>query len=289
MRLPATLILACLPAQLLAQGLNLIPGVKEIASDSVSDVAVAAVDQPNPVVYYNPRMARRFDPALTRFFFAHEYGHIQHHHTRVGLADLPESTRDSIFQAQELEADCYAAALPGSDARSAAEAALRYFTRMGPFRFDREHPTGAQRSSRLLMCMSGPRDTLGYGRGDTGVELGPVSGEPDKVQFEVAAPRLARSGGGAAILWLDGQRIGQVSNMRFPMSLSVDRFGAGIHNYRISVDLFDLDQNPNGSLIGRGQVLVRNGDRFRIQWAKGTNPELLREDVVPSEARDLKQ
>lgn len=277
MRLTATLVALCLPTQLLAQGLNLIPGVKEIESDSVSDVAVAAVDAPVPVVYYNARLARRFDPSLTRFFFAHEYGHIQHHHTRSGIADLPQTTRDSIFQAQELEADCYAAALPGADARAATEAGLRYFTRMGPFRFDNEHPTGAQRAARLLMCMAGPRDSTGYLHGDTGVELGVVSGEPEKVRFEVGTQTLAREGGGAAVLWLDGQRIGEVSNMRFPMSLSVGRFGAGIHSYRIAVDVYDLDQNPSGNLIGRGHVVVQNGDRFRIVWAKGENPELVRE------------
>lgn len=283
MRAALALIVCLLPAQLLAQGLNLIPGVKEIESDSVPDVAVAAVDALVPAVYYNPRIARRFDPALTRFFFAHEYGHIQHHHTRTGIADLPDATRYSIFQAQELEADCYAAALPGAEARTATEAALRYFTRMGPFRFDKEHPTGAQRSARLLMCMSGPRDTVGYGRGDTGVDLGPVSGEPDKVLFEVSTQTLARDGGGAAVLWLDGQRIGEVSNMRFPMSLSVDRFGAGLHSYRIAVDIYDLEQNPSGNLVGRGQVLVQNGDRFRIVWPRGERPEMVREGALPRE------
>jgi hypothetical protein len=276
MRPTALVFLLCTPVPLLAQGLNLIPGVPEIASDSVRDIAVAAVDVEHPVVYYNPAMVRRYGPLLTRFFIAHEYGHIQHHHTRSGIADLPDATRDSIFRAQELEADCYAASLVGADARAATEAALRFFSRLGPFRFDSEHPTGAQRAARLLMCLPGPREPVVYGQGETGVEMGPVSGEPERVQFEVGTQDLTRQLGGMAVLWLDGQRVGEVSNLRFPHSLSVDRFGAGIHSYRIAVDVYDLDQNPSGNLSGRGHVLVQNGDRFRIVWSHGLAPQLER-------------
>lgn len=276
---PLTVLVAlCTPVQLLAQGLNLIPGVPEIESDSVRDIAVAAVDAEHPVVYYNPAMARRYGPLLTRFFISHEYGHIQHHHTRTGIADLPEATRDSIFRAQELQADCYAAALPGGEARAATEAALRFFARLGPFRFDAEHPTGAQRAARLLMCLPGPREPVVYGRGETGIDMGPVSGEPERVQFEVGTQEMTPRLGGRAVLWLDGQRVGEVSNLRFPRSLSVDRFGAGIHSYRIAVDVYDLEQNPSGSLSGRGHVLVQNGDRFRIVWSHGLAPRMVREE-----------
>jgi len=276
---PLTLLVAlCTPAQLLAQGLNLIPGVPEIESDSVRDIAVAAVDVEHPVVYYNPAMARRYGPLLTRFFISHEYGHIQHHHTRAGIADLPDATRDSIFRAQELQADCYAASLPGREARAATEAALRFFARLGPFRFDAEHPTGAQRAARLLMCLPGPREPVVYGRGETGIDMGPVSGDPERVQFEVGTQEMTQRLGGRAVLWLDGQRVGEVSNLRFPRSLSVDRFGAGIHSYRIAVDVYDLEQNPSGSLNGRGHVLVQNGDRFRIVWSHGLAPRMVREE-----------
>jgi len=265
-----------------AQGLNLIPGVEEVASDSIDDLAVAAVDLPKPVIYYSPRMARRYGPLLTRFFLAHEYGHLEHRHTRTGIADLPDPTRDSILRAQELEADCYAAALPGDQARAATEAALRFFARLGPFRFDTEHPTGAQRAARILMCLPGPREPVVYGRGETGVETGPVSGEPERVEFEVATENLTRQYGSEAVLWLDGQRVGEVSNIRFPRSLSVNRFGAGIHSYRIAMDVYGLDWrlqlSPGGSVTGRGHVLVQNGDRFRIEWAPGALPTLVKED-----------
>jgi hypothetical protein len=166
-----------------AQALGLIPGIEEIASDSIRDLAVAAVDREVPAIYYNPRLARRYGPELTRFFLAHEYGHLNFRHTRTGLRDLPDATRDSVLRTQELEADCYAARLEGAEARLATETALRFFARLGPFRFDNEHPTGAQRASRILMCLPGPRAQVGR-RADRR-ETGPVSGEPERIRFAV--------------------------------------------------------------------------------------------------------
>lgn len=265
-----------------AQGLHLLPGVQELPSDSIGDIAVAAVDLPQPAIYYNPRMVRRYGPLLTRFFLAHEYGHIARKHTRAAIADLADATRDSILRAQELEADCYAAGQPGEQARLATEAAIRFFARLGPFRFDSEHPTGAQRAARILMCLPGPRVPVVFGRGETGVEVGPVSGEPERVGFEVLASELgAASYGSLAVLWLDGQRVGSVSNMRLAEPLRVNRFGAGIHNYLLVVEIYGLDAqlqfNPNGSVTGRGQLLVQNGDRFRVNWVPGSVPTLIRE------------
>lgn len=265
-----------LPAPLAAQGLNLIPGVQEVASDSIGDIAVAAVDVEHPVVFYNPVMTRRYGPLLSRFFIAHEYGHIQLRHTRAGLAAFADTARDAIFRTQELEADCYAAALPGDDARAATEAALRFFARLGPFRFDNEHPTGAQRAARILMCLPGPRPEVIYGRGETGVEMGPVSGEPDRIAFEVTTEELTRLGG-EAVLWLDGVRVGALSNLRFPHTLSVGTFAAGIHTYRIEIEYFDLEHNPSGKMVGRGHVLIQHGDHFRIVWSGGERPELVRQ------------
>jgi hypothetical protein len=265
-----------------AQELHLLPGVEELPSDSIGDIAVAAVDLPQPVIYYSPRMVRRYGPLLTRFFIAHEYGHIARRHTRAALADLPEPTQDSILRAQELDADCYAASQQGEQARLATEAAIRFFSRLGPFRFDSEHPTGAQRAARILMCLPGPRTPVVTGRGETGVEVGPVSGEPERVGFEVLAPDLgAASYGSQAVLWLDGQRLGSVSNMRLAEPLRINRFGAGIHSYRLVVEVYGLDAqfqfNPNGSVTGRGQLLVQDGDRFRVSWVPGSVPTLIRE------------
>src|SRR5262245_44757146 len=102
-----------------AQGLHLIPGIPEIATDTIDDIAIATVDLPQPAIYYNPNRARRYGPQLTEFFLAHEYGHIALHHIRAPLLGLPDEQRDSALQAQELEADCYAARRSDPRARAA--------------------------------------------------------------------------------------------------------------------------------------------------------------------------
>ena len=270
------------PPPVAAQELHLIPGIQEVASDTIADLAVAAVDLVQPVIYYNPRMARRYGPTLTRFFIAHEYGHIALRHTRAGLAALPEPTRDSVLRVQELAADCYAASRPGIEARKAAEAALRFFVRLGPFRFDAEHPTGAQRAARILTCLPEPPGPEVYGRGETGVENGPVSGEPQPVRFQVRTPDLTTvEFGSQTVLWMDGQRVGELSNMRFPGSLLVSRFGAGIHAYQLTLDVYgfegQLQLSPSGTVMGRGHVAIQDGDRFLVEWIPGETPRLVKE------------
>ena len=262
-----------------AQGLHLIPGVDEIAADTLPDLAVAVVDLPQPVIFYNPVLASRYGPLLTAFFLAHEYGHIYHRHRRELYARLSDAARDSILRTQELDADCYAAGQRGERRRAATEAALRFFTRLGPFRFDAEHPTGAQRAARILACMPKPPTGDFLGRGDTGVETGPVSGEPQRVRFQVRAPALGPPDSGReAVLWVDGLRVGQVSNLGFPEVLAVERFGVGLHSYRISLDLYALDEQMQfsqmGTVVGRGHFVVREGDSFTVDWFPGRPPVL---------------
>ncbi len=273
------LCLLALPASAAAQGLHLIPGVAEIPTDTIRDVAIADVYRADPVIYYNPR---RFGPLLTRFFVAHEYGHIALQHSRLKLMELQAYLRDSTLRSQELDADCYAASLTGDDARNATEAAIRFFSRMGQFTFDTEHPTGSQRVSTILSCLPEPRQAVLFGRGDTGVDKGPVSGEPERVQFVVRSPNLSTLAFGTeATVWIDGERLGEISNMRVPQHLAVERFGVGIHSYRISLRVYTLDQaqqfSLDGSVMGRGQVLVQAGVRFLVQWSPGQQPRLERD------------
>ena len=275
---------AWLPRSSPAQNLQLLPGVREIESDTIADLAVARVDQPVPVIYYNPRLFRRYGPLLGRFFLAHEYGHIAHHHTRVGLAALPPTTRDSLLRAQELEADCFAASQSGPQNREAAEAAIRFFTRLGPFRFDAEHPTGSQRTAQILSCMPEPPVASARRTGETGVEVGPVSGEPQSIRFRVdPLPLGGATHGTEAVLWMDGRRLGALSNMRLTEPLTVELSPAGMHNYRILMDVYALDEalqfNPDGSVSGQGQVVVRNGDRFQVDWQPGGAPRLVRTGI----------
>ena len=265
-----------------AQGLHLVPGIEEIESDTIADITLVTLDRDPVAIYYNPLLTNRYGPRLTRFFLAHEYGHIVRHHTRIGYADLPKETRDSIYREQDLQADCYAAGLPGPEARAATEAAIRFFTRLAPFRFNSEHPTGAQRVERILLCLSGPREQTVYNRGETGMEVGPVSGAPEPVSFAVRASPLGASAyGTSAVLWVDGVRVATVSNLRFPDRVEVDRFGAGLHSYRLMVDVYNFDgqlqTSPAGNVSARGQLLIRNGDRFRIDWIPGQSPSLVQE------------
>ncbi|HSE67274.1 MAG TPA: hypothetical protein VLB12_09815 [Gemmatimonadales bacterium] len=267
-----------------AQGLHLIPGVAEIATDTIDDIAIATVDLPQPAIYYNPIRARRYGPQLTEFFLAHEYGHIALHHTRTGLSVLPDEARDSVLQLQELEADCYAARRGDSRARATSEAAIRFFTRLGPFRFDAVHPTGSQRAARIMDCMPPlPPDEREQkvGIGETGVEVGPVSGDVERITFNVNVAALAQTERGReAQLWVDGLDVGRISNMRIPWSLSINRFGAGIHSYRMELALYDeegfLQFSRSGTVVGHGHIFVREGDSFLVDWSPGSPPSLIK-------------
>jgi len=266
-----------------AQGLHLIPGVPEIATDTIDDIAIATVDLPQPAIYYNPIRARRYGPQLTEFFLAHEYGHIALHHTRAGLGVLPDEVRDSALQAQELEADCYAARRSDPRARVASEAAIRFFTRLGPFRFDAVHPTGSQRAARIRDCMpvlpDEPEPKVGIG--ETGVEVGPFSGDVERITFNVNMAALAQTERGReAQLWVDGLNVGRISNMRIPWSIAINQFGAGLHSYRMELALYDeegfLQFSRSGSVVGHGHIVVREGDSFLVDWSPGSPPSLIK-------------
>jgi hypothetical protein len=286
-RLPVLLLgLAAAPAATAAQGLHLIPNVLEISVDTLPDVAIAAVDDAEPIIYYNPRLMNRYGPRLGVFFLAHEYGHLQYHHTRAGLAGMSDGVRDSLLQAQELEADCYAAAQLGGRDREAVEAAIRFFTRLGPFRFDAVHPTGAQRATRILSCMP-DQGANGWLRptGETGLETGPVSGYAEPVRFTVSTAPLGDDDiGREAKVWIDGKLVGQVSNLRSPTALEVTSVPAGFHSYRLTMDVYGLDGfmqlMPQGTVSGSGYLSLTEGDRFLVQWAMGSPPTLVKAKEV---------
>ena len=125
--------------------------VWQIPSDTLRDVAMVRYEYGRPIIYYNPALLSRVGPQLGAFFFAHEYGHI--HEGHAGGALMQEGDLPAVRQRQELEADCYAAALLGEYDRDAMDAALRFFARLGPLRFDVYHPTGSQRAARMLSCL----------------------------------------------------------------------------------------------------------------------------------------
>jgi hypothetical protein len=266
-----------------AQGLNLLPGVPEVANDSLPDVAMATVGRPDPVIYYNPRLMNRYGPLLGEFFLAHEYGHLFHHHSRTRSAGASDNEFAAALRDQELDADCFAAQQLGRRHREAIESAIRFFTRLGPFRFDAVHPTGAQRAGRLLECLPDQGDGLLVRRdGDTGVEPSPVSGEADHVRFRLQAPALEdESSGRTAQLWIDGHEVGVISNLRIPSNIEVTRFGAGLHSYRVTLEVYSFDWllqlTRNGMVSGSGHIAVKNGDAFTVRWSPGEPPALVKD------------
>lgn len=124
--------------------------VREVADSSLQDVAVAVADPLDPVIYYNPRLMTRFGPNLSAFVLAHEYGHIRYGHRRVPSR---VSDRAAVMRRYELEADCYAAHMLARVKPVAAAVAIEFFTKMGDFRYDEDHPTGDERAARIQECL----------------------------------------------------------------------------------------------------------------------------------------
>ena len=126
--------------------------VREVPTDTLRDIAIATYEHGRPVIYYNPILMQRVGPNLADFFMAHEYGHVAHGHAGAALT-LGGNDVGTLRQQQELEADCYATATLAERNGAAVVAALRFFNRLGPFRFDNLHPTGAQRAAKILACL----------------------------------------------------------------------------------------------------------------------------------------
>lgn len=259
-----------------ARAVQRLVDVWQIPTDTLQDVAVATFVQGRPIIYYNPILLQRFGPRMTEFFFAHEYGHIRFGHTGGALTH-DEGELSAVRQRQELEADCYAAALLGEHNREAIEAAVRFFSRMGPYRFDAFHPTGSQRAAKILSCLP-----------STPEPAEPTSPSPAEVvagrnvTFTVRSP--AASTGEHALearIWIDDTPVGTVSSLRQPGSVSVQRFSGGAHRYRVAVHLFSFDAmlqlNPSGTARGEGLLTINDGDVFTVRWTAGEPPTLIRQ------------
>ena len=59
----------------------------------------------------------------------------------------------------ELEADCYAAHTLARVKPEAARVAIEFFTKMGDFRYDEDHPTGDERALRIAQCLESNEST----------------------------------------------------------------------------------------------------------------------------------
>ncbi len=126
--------------------------IREVASDTLHDVALVREEGGRPVIYYNPVLLDRLGADLTRYFMMHERGHVAFGHTGSALAG-PNFSGNSLRLRQELEADCWATTelLERGDT-AAVEAATEFFLQLGKRRHDALHPTGAQRAAKILAC-----------------------------------------------------------------------------------------------------------------------------------------
>lgn len=259
-----------------AQALQQLVDVRQIATDTLRDVAVAAFVQGRPTIFYNPVLLQGFGPRMAEFFFAHEYGHLRYGH--AGGALTHEAGEVSLLrQRQELEADCYAAQVLAEHDRESVDAAVRFFQRMGPYRYDGFHPTGSQRAANILSCLPPLPEAP--------AEPAEVGGGPDSasdVSFTLRSP--AASEGEHAVearIWIDDTAVGTISSIRQPDRLVVRGFPAGAHRYRVAVKLYAFDAmlqlNPSGGATGDGLVVVGEGSVLTVRWRPGEPPALVRQ------------
>ena len=181
--------------------------VREVADSSLQDVAVAVADPVDPVIYYNPRLMTRFGPNLSAFVLAHEYGHIRYGHRRVSsrVAD-----RAALMRQYELEADCYAARMLAQVKPVAAGVAIEFFTKMGDFRYDEDHPTGDERAARIAACLeSGPGEhsgealSVGIGAQDV-ASLNRFQGSPGPMAMLKSSAKVGQRKRSIRAIKLDG-------------------------------------------------------------------------------------
>jgi Zn-dependent peptidase ImmA (M78 family) len=79
--------------------------VRQIATDTLHDVAVATYERGRPVIYYNPILIQRVGPELADFFLAHEYGHIAYGHAGGALAEPRDDWGSRRCSASVLQSD----------------------------------------------------------------------------------------------------------------------------------------------------------------------------------------
>ena len=244
--------------------------VRIIASDTLRDVAVTVRESGRAVILYNPELLARFGPLLKDFFIAHEYGHVAHGHTGGALAPLDARDEDRRLK-QELEADCYAAAQLGPANRSAVEAAIRLFTRMGPFRYDKLHPTGSQRAAQILACLPPPPTALPA----SAREMSAARDSQPVIDLSADARAGLR---GTVRVAIDGRTVGTLTTIALGVPLRLRHLQPGMHRYELVVQVFTLDDllqlNPSGEVRARGKVEILPGGRLEVAWS-GKAPALL--------------
>jgi hypothetical protein len=143
------------------------------------------------------------------------------------------------------------------------EAAIRFFTMTGDFRFDDLHPTGSERAARIAACAAVTRPPRSIPR--------PVT---------IAAPTIPLSVYGCEVqLWIDRVPVGTVSNVRAAArTVTLRTLDPGVRAYTIVLQLYHLDRGyqlvPVGTVQASGTLQVAAGDTLRVDWTPGEPPTL---------------
>jgi hypothetical protein len=242
--------------------------VRRIATDTLRDVAITRIDGGQATIYYNPVLIERLGPQLGDFVLAHEEGHVHFGHAGGAmLTSQPDFAQ--LRQQQELEADCWAAGELGSASPDAVRAAIRFFTELGPVRFDRVHPTGEQRAARILACLPDepalPAESSEPPPADAAV--GPIT------VLVRAAPRLPVDYRASGEISIDGALVGRLSSAELAEGLTLRLVDPGEHRYKVRLQLLSLEGmmqfTPAGTVVSEGTVSLRNGDVLSARWAPG--------------------
>ena len=254
------------------------PPVREVALDTLHDVAVAVYDPKGSIIYYNPVYLQRLGPQLSAFFMAHEYGHLALRHTRGHALAGKRKSFNAKLQEQELAADCYATGKLSADNPAAVEAAIHFFTRMGPFSYDAAHPSGSQRAAKILSCIP---QVENIAPAETAASPGARSAESPKADAGITISAPLHS---ARVPWQEIHfRIGNiqsaVSNLHQPGAVALQSLPAGTYDYELRVNVFYLDDqfqlNPSGTIVGSGSITVRGGETFRVELSRGEGAILI--------------
>lgn len=243
--------------------------VRRVAADTLRDVAITRIDDGQATIYYNPALLERLGPQLAEFVMAHEEGHVFFGHAGGALlAGQPDFAQ--VRQQQELEADCWAARTLGPTDRDAVQAAVRFFTELGPVRFDRVHPTGAQRVARILACLpddSSPADAESPASVAGDDPTGPIT------VLIRATPRLPVDYRATGEISIDGAPVGRLSSAELAESLTLRLVDPGVHRYRVRLQLLSFEGmmqfTPAGSVVSEGTLSLRNGDVLSARWTPG--------------------
>ncbi|MGH7516477.1 MAG: hypothetical protein ACREOC_03270 [Gemmatimonadales bacterium] len=249
--------------------------VRVVASDTLQDVAVTRFERGRPTIYYNPTLLAHVGPRLTRFFFAHEYAHVARGHAGGALG--PADPAFSLGRrARELDADCDAAEHLAATDPEDVEAAIRFFTLAGDFRFDDLHPRGTERANRIAFC--------------AGIAP-PAAPAPDLITTVTwSAPAAAAGDYGEARIWMDQVPVGTLSNFRAVTgALRLRGFPAGVHTYVVVLESWHLDGalqlTPGGTVEGTGTVEAAPGDTLVVGWMPGGPPSLRQAAEPPAGSR----